>query len=137
MRVFEEEHNHPTMYLSSLGYSWGVSPWCRKLVFSLALFFSLFFLLLWAWEEEIKLRVTGTHTFTRTRWAQGVSCFASTVAVFSLFFFSFAPFMLVPPLPPFGSKSDLGKTTSVTPFRLLLGTSVSSEASRLLSENSA
>ena len=57
-------------------------------------FFSFFRFLFLAWYEERKLRVTGTRTFTRTRWTQGVSCYASTFAAFDdfLLFLFFSPF---------------------------------------------
>ena len=63
-------------------------------LFPLFLFFSFFRFLFLAWYEERKLRVTGTRTFTRTRWTQGVSCYASTFAAFDdfLLFLFFSPF---------------------------------------------
>ena len=85
--------------------------------------------------EEIKIRLTGTRTSARAWWARGVLLFAPMLPLFVSLFLSLL-FMFVPRLPPFGSKSDLGKPIRLPPFQFPPGTHDSSEASRFLSDNS-
>ena len=117
---------HPTMYSGCSGY-FGAFLFGVGNLFPLFLFCSFFRFSLLTCPEERKLRVTGTRTFTRTRWTQGVSCYASTFAAFGDFFLFLRSllFMFVPRLPLFGSKERFGDSSLGCPlFDFILGLTI-------------
>ena len=115
---------HPTMYLGCSEY-FGAFLFGVGNLFPLFLLFSFFRFLLLAWYEERKLRVTGTRTFTRTRWTQGVSCYASTFAAFFFFFLLFSPFYVCASSAAFWLKERFGDSSLGCPlFGFILGLTI-------------